>query len=79
MKPFFVAAQLSLFSFAVAQPPMSFFPHHNGDVWQYRSIFTGEIVFTVRFVRDSVDQIGNVFIWYDISGSTVPGIFRIDT
>ena len=64
-----------------AQTPESFFPHHNGDVWQYRSAFTGEIVFTERFVRDSVDQTGNVFIWYNRSGSVMPGtgLYRIDT
>lgn len=33
-------------SFVMAQPGAGFYPHHVGDVWQYRSLFTNEIIET---------------------------------
>lgn len=73
------ALQPFLLSFALAQPGINFFPHHAGNVWQYRSAFTGEIVMTVLFLRDSVDQIGNTFIWYKEPSWVNPNVYKIDT
>jgi hypothetical protein len=69
----------SILTLATAQPPINFFPHHVGDVWQYRSAFTGEIVLTEFFIKDSVDQVGNTFIWYKEPSWVEPNIYKIDT
>ena len=67
---------ITLTSFAISQTPdsLNFFPAHAGDVRQYRSQFTNEIISTEYFDKDSTDQLGNVFIW-----RRVGGILKIDT
>lgn len=42
---------------------INFFPAHAGDVRQYRSQFTNQIISTEYFDKDSTDQAGNVFVW----------------
>ncbi len=68
----------TLCSTGTAQSPESFFPHHVGNVWQYRSQFTQQVVSTVRFVADSSSTNGSVFVWYIIQGIG-GGIYEIDS
>ncbi len=67
-----------LYSTGTAQSPDSFFPHHMGNIWQYRSQFTQQIVSTIRFVRDSTGANGSVFIWYIIQGIG-GGVYEIES
>ena len=67
-------------SLVMPQTPdsVNFFPHHPGDVWQYRSYYTGDLIFTQFFDRDSSDSSGNTFVWFHYNdGGT--GIYRIDS
>lgn len=60
----FLSLTLTSILFSQGGPDsLNFFPHHAGDVWQYRSQFTGEITMTEYFEKDSTDQFGNIFIW----------------
>jgi hypothetical protein len=75
----FGALLLEASQIAWAQPSVNYFPHSVGNVWQYRSIFTGEIVLTEFFVKDSIGQTGNIFIWYKEPSWTDPNVYKIDT
>lgn len=64
---------------AFSQPPspLSYFSHAVGNVWQYRSQFTQQVVATIRFVRDSIAPNGNKYTWFvEDVGS---GNFEIDS
>lgn len=53
MKTYVVICQLFFACGSViAQPGANFYPHHRGDVWQFRSLFTGQVVNT--YYIDSV-------------------------
>jgi len=69
---------LMLYSTSPAQSPASFFPHQVGNVWQYRSQFTQQVVSTVHFVADSSSTSGSIFVWYIIQGIG-GGIYEIDS
>ncbi len=43
-------------------PPLNFYPYRSGNVWQYRNIFTNEIVWTRYNDRDSLGGDGTIFI-----------------
>jgi hypothetical protein len=81
MKLILILIPIFLSNSTLAQPPTSYFPHHVGDVRQYRSMWTGEVMFTERFLRDSVGPTGNTFVWYNRTGSVMPGsgIYKIDS
>ena len=60
MKTCVFVCQLLLACTAVlAQPGANFYPHHRGDVWQYRSVFTGEIVHTDYIDSVRVDSLSH--------------------
>ena len=65
---------------ALAQTPnpLDFFPHHVGNVWQYRSMFTGQVTATERIVRDSIGQNGSRYIWFP-TGFGFDAPMEIDT
>lgn len=80
MKIFRIAFSfVALTSSVMSQTPdsINFFPAHAGDVRQYRSYYTGEIVLTEFFDRDSTDANGNAFIWTHTDGGM--GIYEIDS
>ncbi len=55
--------------------PLDFFPHHVGDVWQYRSLYTGQLVGTIHIDSITVDSLSrDTFIYYRRGGR-----FRIDS
>lgn len=60
MKTCVFVCQLLLACTAVlAQPGANFYPHHRGNVWQYRSVFTGEIVHTDYIDSVRVDSLSH--------------------
>lgn len=75
--PLFIGI-LVLYSTSPARSPDSFFPHQVGNVWQYRSQFTQQVVSTVRFVADSSSTSGSIYVWYIIQGIG-GGIYEIDS
>src|SRR5690554_4362910 len=65
--------------------PLDFWPHHVGDVWQYRSINTGELGYTLFIDSIKVDSttmdrfIYERFDGGDIGGAITYTHIRIDT
>lgn len=59
--------------------PLSFYPPQVGNAWQYRSQFTGEIIFTERILRDSVTQNGSIFLWIFTTPANDTSIYEIDS
>lgn len=58
MKSFTLFCNLFLAcSLGMAQPGASFYPHHRGDVWQFRSLFTGQLVSTYFMDSVKVDSV----------------------
>jgi hypothetical protein len=74
---------LVLFSFfrAHAQTPGDYFPCHLGDVWQYRSLYTGKLIRTASCDSISTDSSGVIYIRIRnaASGSTYSTYYRRDT
>jgi len=54
----------SVHTLSVAQPPESFFPHHVGDLWQYRFYAGGTLAWTEQLDSMFVDSSGVEFYRY---------------
>jgi hypothetical protein len=83
MKTCVFVCQLLLACTAVlAQPGASFYPHHRGDVWQYRSVFTGEVVRTDHIDSTRVDTAAHLhyifFTRISSSGERYQRRYKID-
>jgi hypothetical protein len=59
---------------AQSPDPRSFFPHHLGDIWQYRYNSSNFIAYTAIVRRESLDVDGNEYVFMPMGGA-----FRIDT
>ena len=69
-------------SLSYSQTPENYFPHHEGDVWQYHSQFTGELIQTLYFDSLATDSISlNTYIYFHnvYGGSTTSSVGRLDT
>lgn len=72
---------LLICSTAKAQPGANFYPHHRGDVWQYRSAFTGDVVRTDHIDSTRVDTLAHLHhMFFTISsfGSSYQTRYQID-
>jgi len=72
---------LSLPSSILAQPGIEFYPYHKGDVRQYRSIYTGDLIYTQYTDSVKIDSLTkDTFIFgRNVAGSTNPTEVRIDS
>jgi len=67
---FFLLALFPPSSVLAQTNPLDFYPHHVGDVWQYRSLYTGELVGTDYLDSVRVDSLSkDIFIYYRPAGS----------
>ena len=77
-----IVSQLLIYScYLVAQPGINFYPYHKGDIRQYRSMYTGNIIYTDYTDSVNVDSLSkDTFIFgRDVSSSTNPVEWRIDS
>ena len=67
--------------FSQISDPRSFYPHHKGDIWQYRSMFTNELIRTVHIDSVGTDTVSeNIFIYRrTVTAGTSYSIYRIDS
>lgn len=61
---FLCMSQWSFFAKAQIVDPLEFFPHHEGDIWEYYEFDIGVIIDTVQNVitKDSLSPDGNYYI-----------------
>jgi hypothetical protein len=45
--------------------PLDFYPHHKGDIWQYRSAFTNELIYTYYIDSIFVDSLNKETFIYE--------------
>jgi hypothetical protein len=66
--------------FSQASDPLGFWPHHVGDVWQYRDASTNEIVYTKYYDSVWVSEDSSIFINGRRVGADINSIYeKIDT
>ncbi len=75
-----VVSSMMCFVNAQTLNPFSFYPYHAGDIRQYHSIFTGDLIYTIYTDSVVYRSTKDVFIYNRVvSTTTGPSIYRIDS